>query len=428
MFIKECKAISKSIIYFAFISVVILFYATQFGNHAGDDIKQFTTLKEETMEPLSDNPLIAPIPGQDNYGFRSEEIPELIMPNAIGYLVSEYSSNEFTSYKTGFGRNVKLSENQLAEIESMLIEMTGLPINELLNHCNQIITENGYILQVGLDFSDSIPVIIGYDKFKDTMGQIDKMIGGGSYYDPLNLKRYGQVAVSYDDKLAEYNVFLNKDRITGAYARLFCDYMGITLALFSIFVPVSFLLRDKHSKANELIYSRQKSSASIVLARYFALICMTILPFILLSLIPTIQLSVFATQHSMSIDYFAFIKYMVAWLLPTVLTTTAVAYFFTTLTDTPIAIILQFVWGLFGILSSANFLEGGHYGVEMTIRHNTLGNLQLVQENVNALIANRLSYTAISLILVLATICLFDLKRKGKVNVFNGFKKIIRNR
>ena len=410
MLIKECKAISKSIIYFAFVAVVVLFYATQFGNSAGNDIKQFATQEETLMEPLSKNPLIAPIFGQDNYGFTNAEIPEQVMPNAISRLLDEYANNSFTSYPIGFYRNVKLSDKQLSEIEILLMEMTGLSVNEL-------------------NSSDGIiPVIISYDEFKEDMKHIDKMIGGGSYYDPSNLKQYGSIEITYEERLAEHDVILNSDRITGAYARLFCDYMGITLALFSVFVPVSFLLRDRRSKMNELIYSRKKSSASIVLTRYFALVCMTLLPFILLSLIPTVQLSVFAAQHSMSVDYLAFIKYIGTWLVPTVLATTAIAYCFTMLTDTPIAIILQLVWSLYGVFSSANVLEGGRYGVEIAIRHNKLGNLQLVQESMNALIANRLSYTAVSLFLVLVTVFLFNLKRRGKLNVFNGFKKATRNR
>jgi hypothetical protein len=429
--IKECKAISKSIIYFAFVAVVVLFYATQFGNSAGNDIKQFATQEETLMEPLSQNPLIAPIFGQDNYGFRNAEIPEQVMPNAISRLLGEYANNSFISYPIGFYRNVKLSDKQLSEIETLLMEMTGLSANKLLSIRNEKAISDGSmaIMQgAGIDFSEAIPIIISYDEFKEDMKHIDKMIGGGSYYDPSNLKQYGSIEITYEEKLAEHDVILNSDRITGAYARLFCDYMGITLALFSVFVPVSFLLRDRRSKMNELIYSRKKSSASIVLTRYFALVCMTLLPFILLSLIPTVQLSVFAAQHSMSVDYLAFIKYIGAWLVPTVLATTAIAYCFTMLTDTPIAIILQLVWSLYGVFSSANVLEGGRYGIEIAIRHNKLGNLQLVQESMKALIANRLSYTAVSLVLILVTVFLFNLKRRGRLNVFNGFKKAIRNR
>ena len=410
MFVKECKSISKSMIYIAFIAVVILFYATQFGNCAGEDIQQYTTHETKPGKSLPGNPLIMPTPEQDSYGYRNEEIPEQVMPNAISLLLDEYTDNSFISYPIGFYRNVKLSGKQLSEIETLLIEMTGLSVNELHSR-NEI-----------------IPIMVSYDKFKENMEYIDKMIGGRSSYDPSEFRRYGQVEISYEEKLAEYNDFIKTDRITGAYARLFCDYMGIVLALFSVFVPVSFLLRDKRAKMNELIYSREKSSASIVITRYFALVCMTILPVLLLSLIPTIQLSVFALQNGMSVDYLAFVKYIAVWLVPTVLATTAIAYCFTTLTYTPIAIILQLVWSLFGIFSGANFLKGGRYGIEITIRHNSIGNLQLLQENINALIANRLSYTAISLVLIFVTVLLFDLRRRGKLNVFNGFKKAARNR
>ena len=155
---------------------------------------------------------------------------------------------------------------------------------------------------------------------------------------------------------------------------------------------------------------------------------MTILPILLLSLIPTVQLVIFAAQYDMSVDFLAFIKYMIAWLLPTILAITAVAYFFTTLTDTPIAILLQLVWSLFGFFTGANNIEGGRYGIEITIRHNSLGNLHLVQESLNALIVNRLSYTAISIVLIFVSVYLYSLKRRGTLNVFDRFKKSIGNR
>jgi hypothetical protein len=429
MFFKECKAISKSIIYFAFVAVVVLFYVTQFGNTAGDDIRQYETLEAEPGKELSSNPFIAPIPGQENYGYRNAEIPEQVMPNAIARLVGEYAENGFASYSTGFYRSIKLSEKQLAEINDLLIRMTGLSADELLaRRKEKTMSRVNTIFLNDIDFADVIHVVAGYDEFKGNMERIDKMIGGNSHFGTSSLKSYGSAAITYEEKLAEYNDFVNKDKITGAYARLFCDYMGITLALFSVFVPVSFLLRDRRAKMNELIYSRKKSSAGIVLTRYFALVCMTILPVVLLSLVPTVQLSVFAAQHSMSVDYLAFAKYIAVWLMPTVLTATAVACLFTTLTDTPIAILLQLVWSLFGIFTSANSLEGGRYGIDIAIRHNSLGNLRLMRENVNALIVNRFSYAAISLVLILVTVFLFNLKRRGKLNVFNGFRKIVRNR
>ena len=428
MFIKECKAISKSIIYFAFLAVVVLFYVTQLGNYAGNDIRQYSTHESTPGESLSGNPLIAPVPGQDSYGFRNEEVPEQVMPNAITKLVWEYAERPgFTSYKTGFYRSIKLSDSQRAEIGTLLMQMTGLTVNELHNrYLEKVMADNAALNET--NFYDVIPVIVGYDEFKVNMEKIDKMIGGSLYFGASTLKLYGHVEITYEEKLAEYNSFLTIDKITGAYARLFCDYMGIVISLFSIFVPVSFLLRDKRAKMNELIYSRGKSSTSVVLTRYISFVCMAILPILLLSFIPTIQLSLFAIQHGISADYFAFVKYIATWLLPTALTATAVAFVFTTLTDTPIAILLQIIWSLYGFFTGAENLEGGHYGMEISIRHNSLGNLQLFQDSINALIFNRLFYTAVSIVLIIITIYLYDLKRRGRLGGLSGFKKAVRNR
>ena len=409
MFAKECRAVLKSIIYAAFLAVIVLFYTTQLGDYAGNDIKQYKTLTEELNEPLSDNPFIRPVPGQDSYGYRSAEIPEQVMPNAAARLISERNSNKFISYKTGFYREIKLSEKQLSEIDKLIEQMTGLSVRDISS-------------------TEAISFKVSYEEFKENMRLIDKIIGGGSYYDPEGLRQYGQRALSYEEKLTEYDSFINQDRITGAYARLFCDYMGIVIALFSVFVPVSFLLRDRRAKMTELIYARKKSAAGIVLTRYAALVCMTIMPFLLLSLIPAAQLSLFASQNGMSADYSAFLKYIAGWLLPSVLASSAVAYFFTALTDTPIAILLQFVWSIRGIMTGVHSFEGGRYGTEMAIRHNSLGSLYLVQENIDALITNRLSYAGVSVIFITAAIVVYNQKRRGKLNGFDGFKKTVRNR
>ena len=409
MFVKECRAVLKSIIYAAFLAVIVLFYVSQLGDYAGNDIKQYKTLTEDQNEPISGNPLIRPVPGHDSYGYIMAEIPDQVMPNAAARLISERNSNKFISYKTGFYREIKLSEKQLSEIDALIEQMTGLSVQELGN-------------------AGAVPFTVSYEEFKEKMRLADKIIGGGSYYDPEDLRQYGQRALSYEEKLAEYNSFIDQDRITGAYARLFCDYMGIVIALFSVFVPVSFLLRDRQAKMNELIYARKKSAAGIVLSRYSALVCMTILPFLILSLIPASQLSLFAAQNGISADYSAFLKYIAGWLLPSVLASSAAAYFFTVLTDTPIAILLQFIWSIRGIMTGVHSLEGGRYGTEMAIRHNSLGNLHLVQENIDSLITNRLSYAGVSVIFIIAAIAVYNQKRRGKLNVLKGFKKNVRNR
>lgn len=430
LFFKECRAILKSVLYFAFVAVVVIFYVTQLGNYAGNDILQYTTLEEAVFEPLSDNPLIKPEPGLDNYGYKNAEIPEQIMPNAIVHLLQEHRLNEFTAYPIGFYKNVKLDTEQLSEIKQLLTEITGLDETELYErYVEKSQASAGADLEIRqqLDYSDVIPIEVDYDTFRQKMSYIDDMLGGGSSYAAEKLKSFASVAVTYEEKLAEYDAFLNDDEITGAYARLFCDYMGIVIALFSVFIPVSFLLRDRRAKMNELIFSRKISSAKIVLARYLAIVTMTILPLIILSCIPAAQLIRFGAENGLAVDYLAFLKYIAAWLLPTLLTTTAIGYFFTALTDTPIAILVQFLWSFISIFAGMMSLEGGSYGLEINIRHNALGNLQLMRDNIDALIINRVFYCLISLIFVILSITVYRLKRRGKLDVLGSIQKILRN-
>ena len=45
----------------------------------------------------------------------------------------------------------------------------------------------------------------------------------------------------YEEALKQFESAKNQDNVTGGYARLFCDYMGIVLALFSVFIQLSSL-------------------------------------------------------------------------------------------------------------------------------------------------------------------------------------------
>jgi ABC-type transport system involved in multi-copper enzyme maturation permease subunit len=240
--------------------------------------------------------------------------------------------------------------------------------------------------------------------------------------------------MTYEEKLAEYNEFMSYDKITGAYARLFCDYMGIVAALFSVFVPVAFLIRDKRAKVNELIFSRDISSMKLILTRYAAMVFMMLIPFIVLSLFPSIYLINFALKNNMSVDIFAFMKYIIAWILPTLMTTAAVALIITTITDTPLAIAIQFIWSFISLtVGGFAAYNGGtgdliHYGMNLLIRHNTTDNLQYYRDNLTQIAVNRIFYTVLSIILVVLTIFIYEQKRRGEIDVRGSLRKIFRNR
>lgn len=425
LFIKECKLICKSMIYFAFVGVIFIFYITQIGSTVSSDIQEAKNNEDYAPE----NPLMEPPSDAQNYGTKQAEIPEQIMPQALISLVAEYSANSYTTYPIGFYKTIRSNADEQQRISEIIKEITGCAPEEL-----EAITEE-YNTKRSLSYMNGepspepigiIPIIVTYEIFKEKMAEIDNILGGGSSYDETSLLRSSSIPLTYEEKLWEYENFVNEDKITGAYARLFCDYNGISIALFSIFLPVAFLMRDKKSYMNELINSRKKSSFFIVSSRYFAIIFMSILPVFVLSVLPTIQLASYGRSMNLTVDIFAYAKYILAWILPTLLTTTAVGFFITTLTETPLAIVIQFLWSFLCLNGSIPKISGGNYQYELFIRHNTLSNLQGMKDGMDALIINRVSYSILALILMMITVCIFELKRRGRLHVNYSLQKIFR--
>ncbi len=426
LFFKECKLIARSIIYFVFIAVMILFYISQLGNYAGVDIKQV----QDNAAYSYSNPLMEPPIDAEFYGTKQAEIPEQIMPSAILSLVQEYLANKYTTYPLGFYKNVKLNEKDQLKVANKIEELTNARPEELVNSLEEFakLRSNAYLSGTEPPKAEEfVSIFVTYDVFKEKMAEIDQILGGGSQYSSEWLLKNGRVPLTYEEKLTNYTAFIREDQITGAYARLFCDYMGIVISLFSIFVPVAFLMRDRRANMNELLYSRKKGSASLVFLRYGAVVFMMLLPFLLLSIIPTVQLVQYGASMDLSVDAFAFLKYILSWLLPTLMTTTAIGFIFTILTDTPIAIAIQLLWGyFFDLMLSFQRMQGGNYGFELVIRHNILGNLQEVKDGMNALVINRSFYVIVSLVLIVISSLIYDQKRRGRLDFGGSLQKIFR--
>ena len=446
LFFKECRTIAASIIYLVFISAMILFYVTQIWGYAENNISQYYEFEKipegvpySHPAPLQNNPLIKPRRDAESYGTKYAEIPEQIMPSVAASLLLNYANNNYMIYPFGFGREVAMNDSKQAEIAQIIIDITGTNAGNFQELLNAVIAKrsehfenNNFYISGSIDFGDAVPIIVTYDEFKEKMNRLDKILGGA--YGETRFTFHSYVPKTYEDALAEYNNFMEYDGITGAFARLFCDYMGIIAALLSVFVPVAFLIRDRRAKANELIFSCDISSVKFILARYAALVFMMLIPFILLSMLPSAQLIHFAVKNNYPVDVFAFVKYITAWILPTLMTTTAVAFIITTITDTPLAIAVQFIWSFLNVAVGgfAAYASGTgdliHYGMNLLIRHNTLYNLQFYRDNITQLAINRIFYAVLSIALVMLTVFIYEQKRRGEVDVRGSLRKIFRNR
>jgi hypothetical protein len=158
-----------------------------------------------------------------------------------------------------------------------------------------------------------------------------------------------------------------------------------------------------------------------MLVRYTASITMLLLPVILLSLESLVPLIGFGSKIGIPVDCFAFMKYILWWLLPTVMIVTTLGMFLTMLTDTPIAILVQFMWWL--IDRGITELSGDTSLFTLMVRHNTLRGSEIIQQNFKIICINRLSMTGLSIMLVIFSMWILSLKRKGKINAANIYTK-----
>lgn len=358
-----------------------------------------------SQEVLNFSNEIITVPQQgEDYGTQQKEEPELIMPAAFSSLYKEFTANEYIAYPIGFYKNVKLNDTDQEKMAEIISTLSGVPVDDLLNKSN---------IKVNLSAD------IYYKKFKECMKQADNLIGGGSNYSENSLLNFSCVKITYEEAVESYNLIASTDKFTGAYARLFCDYIGIILSILPVFIAVAVCLKDRRAKMNDLIYARKISSFKLILSRYFAIIIAVMLPTVILAYIS--NSTIWGQYSGMNLDYFAPLKYAIGWLMPSAMIAVAIGIFFTELTETPIAIAIQGLWWFIDLNAGVSRMGGVHTLFELTPRHNVLGNTQIFLDEFNTLVANRLVMSGAALLFVIATVIIYEQKRRGR---FSGYGKI----
>jgi len=264
-----------------------------------------------------------------------------------------------------------------------------------------------------------------YQRFNELMDEADEILGGGSSYSKEYRENSARVPMTYEDALEEYNVLIEKDRLTGGYARLFSDYMVISLGILPVFLAVTRGLRDRRAMMQELIYTRRCSSFTVMASRYLSMVVMLIIPVLIISLVPFQKCMEYAQTAGIGIDMLAFVKYTFGWLVPTIMIVTAVGTFLTELTDTAVAVLVQGAWWFISIFGDIGGIDGGTYGWSLAPRHNTELNWQGFHDGFAQLVANRLFYAAAALLLVTLSVFVYSQKRKGRLKIRG---KILANR
>lgn len=407
LFLKECKQIAKSITYYIFVACMVIFIVSQMGEFAGVN---------------------APIKGLDNYGYTYSEDENQVMEMSLKGLINEYFTNSYTAYPYGFYKKVILSEKKQRQIGGILEEVTGITIEELHEQMNvfwsflakNASNDGNVVINNDIEFPIKPEKNLSYEQFLTYMDQVDDLIGGGSNYSRNSVKRVNRVPKTYEQAVKEYEEIVHEDQVTRAFARIFSDYMGIVLGILPVFLAVTRGLRDRRAQAAEVIFSKKATSTTIILSRYLSTIVMILLPLLILSISPTLQGLYSAKAAGVSGDAFAFLKVSLWWLLPTILASVSVGFFFTELTNSALWILVQGIWWFISLFLCMDNLVG-NVGWNLIPRFNTVGEYAIYKDILPELIRNRLFYTAISILLVIATIVVYGYKRKGVMHL-NGKK------
>ena len=447
LYLKECKKITASIIFYLFIAILIFSWFQNFRGVTQTEINWANGI--EPTDIGFERPLLSkPSEKDDYFGSKvSEDNPEAIMTGVTRALLSEYEANSYATYPLGYYKAITLSGDEQKQVLGILCEITGLTEEELKNLPDDYFPAvTGTIISfdaMNVDKDGNLNMEMGsgtdtksednkyahfvsqvtYEHFKELMRKMEAIIGEkGSQYSPeMMLTYFGMSEMTYEEALEEYNQTINQDKVTGGFARLFCDYMGLALGLYPVFLVVIIWMKDRMSNATELIYSRNISSTKLVLSRYLAGITMVLIPVLLLSLESLVPLISFGAKNGIQIDCFAYIKYIVWWLLPEVMVVCAIGMFFTLLTDSPIAIVLQFLWWM--VDKGATGLSGDTKLTTLMIRHNTLRGYETIREDLQIICMNRLLMAGIGILFVILSIWVLTSKRKGKINAANVYNR-----
>lgn len=396
LFLKECRQVLKSLVYYIYVVVFVLFITSQMSSEGEEGLQE-------------------PMPGQSYYGETVTKDETLIMEGTLANLVQDVIHNSFATYPMGFYKGVNLTDSEKEQAEAVLERCTGKSMDvlesEMAEHFGKY-DQNAIegVMEAAANYKVSVKKGLTYQEFETAMEEICHLVGRGSFYEKESYENRNYVPMTYEQAKEAFEALCSKDRLTRAYMRLFCDYAGIVLAILPIFVGVSRVLRDKRAKAQQVIFSKPASSTLIIVSRYLANLVMLILPVVVTAFF--LQLPYYNKAQTFGVqgDIWAFLTVPAVWLLPEIMIVLALSFLITEFTDTILAVLVQVAWGIGGLFGASTLV--GDFGLKLVARWNTLGETVLYASQEKEFLFNRGYYFLLSVICVVITVIVYERKRR----------------
>ncbi|MDU5333142.1 ABC transporter permease [Enterococcus sp.] len=396
---KELGLTLKSLTYWLAVLFIGVFLFTQLGS-------DFISLKK-------------PEPGQSEYGITSTTNKKEIQQQTISTLLQQYNSRGYNTYPFGFLKVVKLSKSDTATIKEILKQATGKSIDEINKTQTEMALENPEMDQFTL--AKNLPIAKGYSyaAFEKDMKKVADLIGNGSAFSKNFYLSQARRQMTYQEATENFQTILKKDRVSGAFARMACDYLGLILGLVPVFVAATVVLRDKRAQSQLVVNSKRISTFKLHGTRFLSTVLLILLPVMILSLLPAIQSVYVAQKYQDTGDLLLFYQYIIGWTLPTIVAVVGMSFLITTLFNGLVSVIFQLGFWLLSLLNNGQQIVGS-VRLNLIPRFNDVGSREVFERIFSELVINRIFWLILGLICFLISCVVFDLKRKGRMRYGNS--------
>ncbi|MBF4695506.1 ABC transporter permease [Fusibacter ferrireducens] len=371
--LKEMKYQFKSVIFYVFILLGVMFYSSQYYEAVTmlqlPELDKVYTTVEATTEG---DKLVAGY--KDLYGV--------------------YLSGKVRKY-IPISKNIKLNEVQLKDLENFLSKMAP----------------GADVLKIEPD-----DIKISFEEMIAYMNKLDLSLGKNTSFGDVH--RQFLRPLTYEEALVAYDKLKQDQNISNAYARLLSDYLGVYAAVFVVFLSAFSVLRDQYSGTQELIYGSKIKSIVYMGAKFVGLFISIMSLFLAIGLFETGVFLKKFIAYQMPINLFAFVHTIFAWVAPTVMFSIALSMFISIVVGNSLAtIVVQTGAALFMVFSKGVV---GEYGLDrFFIRYNTLLGEDYYQTVAASIACNRVFYVGLSIVLVIMTSIIWTIRRNS--TVLGGF-------
>ncbi|MBD8006903.1 ABC transporter permease [Bacillus norwichensis] len=391
LFQKEFFISLKSLTYWLVVLLIGFFLFSQLGT-------DLTSIKE-------------PQPHEDDYGVSATTDKKSIQKQTIGNLFYQHGIGEYNTYPFGFLKVVTSSNHDQKEIGKIIERATGKSLEELSEIFEKEMDELQIYAHQNFDYFP-IAKDYSYQLFQKDMRKVSEIIGKSSDFEEANYKSSAIKPLSYEEAHEKFEMILKKDHVSGAYARLVCDYLGIILALVPVFLAATVVLRDKRAESQLVIYTKAVSSIKLQTMRFLSTVVLIFIPVLLFSIMPALQANLIAQKFNQSGDIWLFYQYILGWTLPTIIAVVGISFLITTLFGGIASVVAQIaIWFISVSAGSLNIV--GKVGFNLIPRFNHVGSTVIFEGIVEELVINRILWASIGILCFLISVFVYDYKRNG---------------